>query len=470
MPIVAALCGYGLSCVKTESLPVDHLIHLSEQELNNTDAWMLSIESQPAVRAKSVRFEGRIVARYAEGEFQSCSARILLYLVDSAARDVRYGDRLMIRSSMQSTQNWIVNDGFDYGAYLEKQRIHFKSYVRRGEWTVIGHEDSFEFILSDWQASLSSLLRDSGLSESSFSLLNALLLGDKQHLADDQRAAFAKAGAMHVLAVSGLHVGIIYVILSFLLKPLKKLRRGEAIIAILSVFGLWLFAGLTGFSPSVARAATMFTCLSVGRGLKRSMHPLNAVFISAFVLLCCDPYMILQLGFQLSYLAVVAIICIQPKLDQLCHFRIRLLRWAWSLTTVSLAAQIGTAPIAYFYFEQFPTYFLVSNFIVIPAASLLLIIGIIHLLLTAIIPSLGGLTGFIIDRSVESMGTAIQLISELPMAVMNSFHIDYWHVWALYVMAVASYIWLNRKGIHWLQTLIVSISLTLALDALIFLL
>ena len=177
---------------------------------------------------------------------------------------------------------------------------------------------------------------------------------------------------MHVLAVSGLHVGIIFFILNFLLTPLNRNKRLLKIKLFLLVGALWFYAFLTGLSPSVMRSCTMFSFIVVGENLNKRTNIYNTLAASAFLLMLINPLIIFGAGFQLSYIAVISIVFFQPRLAALVAVKNRILKYVWDLFTVSVAVQIGTAPISIFYFHQFPVYFWLSNFIVIPGAALIL--------------------------------------------------------------------------------------------------
>lgn len=247
----------------------------------------------------------------------------------------------------------------------------------------------------------------------------ALVLGDKRFLQASTRDAFAGSGAMHILAVSGLHVGIVYLMLSAVVGrvPLRgHVRRIVRIILLLT--GLWGYALLTGSSPSVLRAATMLSFVVVGQSLGRRTDIYNTLAASAFLLLVIDPMRIHHLGFQLSYLAVLGIIWWQPRIEAMWTPRHRLLKSAWSLTAVSLAAQAATAPLAILAFHQFPTFFLLTNLVAIPLAGLILPTGLAVLVLGDI-PAVGWVLARVLDLELFALVHAVRWIDALPGAVIQ---------------------------------------------------
>ncbi|MBN2807303.1 MAG: ComEC/Rec2 family competence protein, partial [Prolixibacteraceae bacterium] len=235
------------------------------------------------------------------------------------------------------------------------------------------------------------------------------------------KSSFSASGAMHVLAVSGLHVGIIYLILKLLLKPLYRIRRMLMVNMVLIVAALWAYAFITGLSPSVLRSCTMFSFITVGEHLRHRTNFYNILATSAFFLLLVNPNILYKVGFQLSYAAVASIVFFQPKIAALYQPKHRVIKWLWDLTTVSLAAQIGTFPISIFYFHQFPVYFWLSNFVAIPAAAVLLYLAFLFYL-TLPLPFLIPITGWVIGMLVKGLNSAVIFIESLPFSVITGLN------------------------------------------------
>ena len=236
-------------------------------------------------------------------------------------------------------------------------------------------------------------------------------------------SAYAGAGATHVLAVSGLHVGIVYVILNTLLKFMDRKRSLRILKTILLVLLLFGYAGLTGLSASVFRAATMFSFVAIGKAIDRNTNIFNTLAASAFCLILYEPMIIMQVGFQLSYLAVIGIVVIQPRLFELTFFNNRWADWAWSITCVSIAAQIATFPLGLLYFHQFPNLFLISNLLVIPAAGLILYLGFSLFLASIWKPTLL-FFGFLLDTVISSLNQFVVWIERIPYSVLSGIDIS----------------------------------------------
>ena len=213
-------------------------------------------------------------------------------------------------------------------------------------------------------------------------IVKALILGQKKDINKQLYSDYAAAGAIHILAVSGLHVGIIYFILITLLRPLKRLFKHELIISIIIVISLWGFAFLTGLSPSVIRAVTMFSFFAFAKAINRETNTINTLFLSYFTLLIINPLWLFHIGFQLSYLAVLSILWLLPLFNKVYCPKNYFARKIWDIFTVTLAAQTGIFPLSIYYFHQFPGLFFMTNLIILPFLGVLLGGGIILIILS----------------------------------------------------------------------------------------
>jgi len=232
-------------------------------------------------------------------------------------------------------------------------------------------------------------LKQSNFKPEELAIIQALLLGQRQDISPETYSNYAAAGVIHILAVSGLHVGIILLLLNWVLKPVERLPKGKLIKALLLLTLLWGFAIVAGLSPSVVRAVSMFSFFAIGIQFNRRSNALNTLFISLLFLLLVNPDFIFQVGFQLSYLAVFTIILIQPYLFRLFTPKFTAVKYLWGIFTVTIAAQIGVLPLSLYYFHQFPGLFFLSNLVILPFLGIILGLGILVMLLalTGLLPS-----------------------------------------------------------------------------------
>jgi len=271
---------------------------------------------------------------------------------------------------------------FDYKEYLEKNQIYKQIYTDTKNIILLPkRRHSLKSVAARVRLRIIKNLKKKGLNGNELAVVKALLLGERTEITSNLRQNYTAAGAMHILAISGLHIGIIMLLISYVLKPLELFKKGKILKLILIVLFLWLYAILAGLSPSVVRATTMFTAISFGLFLNRKTDLINVLALSAVILLLINPFYIFDVGFKMSYLAVLAIVLIQPKIAGLWQPKFKLLNYFWQLISVSTAAQIGVLPLSLYYFHQFPGLFFLTNIVVIPFLGIILGLGIILLVL-----------------------------------------------------------------------------------------
>jgi len=351
---------------------------------------------------------------------------------------------------MDATLNPVTNAGnpyeFDYRGYLARKNVGRSAFVESSRWQQIdSYAQSPLFNFSNRiRNNLLDVLNRAGLSGNELSVASALVLGYRADIDADLRKAYASSGAVHILAVSGLHVGIVYMVLNTVLMLFPFIRRSKWMPALIQLSFLWLFALITGLSPSVMRATTMFSFIVAGRALHRKGYIYNSISASAFLLLLANPNNLLDVGFQFSYMAVIFIVYLHPFLYGLLSFKNKLLNKAWDLTCVSIAAQTGVAPLALFYFHQFPTYFILSNFVVIPAASVI-IYGAFLLFAVSPVPVLLETFGWLLDKFLYTVNYLIFFIEKLPGSVTLGIRFANWEIVVAYAWIAALSIWMMKK-------------------------
>ncbi|MEQ9467801.1 MAG: ComEC/Rec2 family competence protein [Ekhidna sp.] len=356
------------------------------------------------------------------------TGKIHLYIrKDSSALIHNYGDQLNVYGRFYPVPGPDNPGEFNYQLYLARQNIYSHAFVQHSDVKVVANNPPSQFMR--WAYSLRSHAsetidknmpdpRENGIAK-------ALLLGIKDHLDNDVKKAYSSAGAMHVLAVSGLHVGIIYLIIQIFFGKLRQSGKwGKITFGAISVFTIWLYATVTGLSPSVLRAATMFSLVAISQSTMREGNIYNTLGFAAFLLLIYDPYLIYSVGFQLSFAAVIGIVYLQPKLYRLLNFRTWILDKAWAITCVSIAAQLATFPLSAYYFHQFPTYFLASNLIVIPASFLMLISGVLMLLIDPILTPVSEVIGQLLNKFMWLINEIISLVHILPNSLVEWISLD----------------------------------------------
>lgn len=380
-----------------------------------------------------------------------------------------YGDQILIRGQAQLIKPPANPHEFDYRQFLVYQHIYHQHYLPKNQWTSTGKHESnpvFSFAYAA-RSYCRQIFKQSMDDKQARGIAQALVLGIKTELDDEIRDAYAAAGAMHVLAVSGLHVGIIYMVLSFLLKPLERVGRGGRIFkALLCLLALWAYALLTGLSPSVMRAATMFSFIIVAEATRRQTNIYNTIAASAFFLLLYDPYLLMSVGFQLSYLAVLGIVYLQPKIYLWFNFGNKGLDWLWGLTAVSIAAQLATFPLGLYYFQQFPVYFWLSNIVVIPAAYFILSLGLLCFAVGLIFPALLIYPAWLLEKIIQGTNWGVMAIEQLPLSVLKGVYFSREETLLLYGAILFLLMLLYYRRFKYVYMLSTCILLTLALRVL----
>lgn len=366
--------------------------------------------------------------------YVSIKERIVLVLKDSDhTASIAPGTRIAFDEKPSEIAPPANPGEFDYKRFMDLKAIRYQLYCRKPVSISPLSEHTFRTRLLVFRTRLLERLEAQIQSDNEFGVIAALTLGEKDFLTEEIKTGYATTGAMHVLAVSGLHVGIIYMILNLLLKPLSRNTRFRVLKPVLALVFLWTYAFITGLPASVFRATTMFSFIVVGEGLKRKPNTYNSVITSAMVLLLFNPNILFEVGFQLSYLAVLSIIFFQPRLAELYKPKNKAINWAWQLFTVSIAAQLGTSPIGIYYFNQFPTYFWISNFLVIPMAGFILYTTFAYFLLSFFAP-LSTLIAWVLRTMVWILNTGISKIENLSGSLIEGLYINSLDVLLYYVL------------------------------------
>ena len=355
--------------------------------------------------------------------WKKTQGKVLIY--HQLASSLQPGEVVLVNKIPEIIPSPSFPDEFDYRGFLAKREIHFRQFIRSGLVKVdSSNTRSLEFAIDRLGYFLSNLIDQKVEFAESKQIANALLLGQKESLDKEIKKAYSETGTMHILAVSGLHVGIIYAILLLPIKRFKsdsKFRKGYLLAVVVLI---WLYALMTGFSPSVVRASTMFSLVTAGQMRKKKPSIWNILAFSAMLMIVVEPEVIFDVGFQLSYLAVAGIVGLQPVIVRWWIPGNVVLEYFWQSAAVSLAAQLVTFPLSVFYFHQFPTYFLLANLIVVPLAFLIMAVGVPFLFL-GWIPMLGEVMGWLVNWMIYIQNQITFFIQLLPLGKIDRLTITF---------------------------------------------
>lgn len=393
--------------------------------------------SEPSVSGKVVRCDLRVL----DGEYQGhrVKASILRDTVQHNYRSLGIGDGIIISSIFEAPRRF-GDSGFNYPLYLKSHGFSASTFVYWNAWAKVSVDLKPMSLIErtrlralifrqHWLSGLNRL----AFNEEQMAVLAAMTMGEKSGLSKAVRAAYSASGASHVLALSGLHLGIIYGLLSLLFRFRRFRFIGESFILI----AIWTYAFIVGLSPSVTRAATMITIFSLVGLLHRDRFSLNTLGTTAIIMLLVNPLSLYDVGFELSFVAVFFILLLyNPIYDLVSHSflqRYRLAKWLWSLVAVSLAAQLGVAPLVMYYFGTFPTYFLLTNLVVIPLTTLILY-AFVLLLCLSFLPFLEQLMVNFLAFLLSLQNGVLRWVATLPGAQVEGIRISALQVGLVYIL------------------------------------
>jgi competence protein ComEC len=436
--------GLGICSLDMKSAAVD----LSAQKGN---ALVVTLMNDPIIKERSVKLLVEVRAEK-NTQWNAANKKMLVYLQrDAAAEKLQYGDELLMHSIPSEVEGPKNPEEFDYKSWLERKGVHQQAYGKPGDWKLIsgGHGNFFKSKALDLRRYFLNKLQSYGFSAPVSGVAAALLLGASDQLDPGTIQSYSASGTLHVLSVSGMHVALVYIVLLKLLAPLERSMKLKGLSILLQLLFLWFYATLTGLCPSVLRSVTMLSVVIAGRAFNRNAHILNSLAASALLLLLFDPLLVFDIGFQLSYLAVGGIVLLQPKLEGLWEpdtntFKGKILKHAWALISVTLVAQVFTFPLGLYYFGQFPSYFILSNLVVIPLSTIVMYAGLFLLIISPcmlLAKPVAILFGFL----VELLNACVARIEHLPGAVLHSAKWDKIEMLLMYLGIIFLLVFLIRR-------------------------
>jgi competence protein ComEC len=383
-----------------------------------------------------------------------CKGKLLIYFSkDSIAQQLHYGDRILISKKLQPIKNSGNPGAFNYQRYAAFQQIFHNVFLKEKDWVLLPGKkfNAFkQFLFSARENIIHTLRKNITAGKDELGIAEALLIGYTNDLDKDLVQAYSNTGVVHIIAISGMHLGLIYVLLVWIFARIPFVKRSKLTQVLLILACLWLFALLTGASASVLRSAVMFTFIAIGKNLSKTSSVYNSLAASAFVLLCYNPYYLWDVGFQLSYLAVAGIVAFQKPIYNLWYIKNKWADSVWKLIAISVAAQILTFPICIYYFHQFPNLFLITNIIAVPLSGIILYTE-IFLIAFAWIPFVAEYAGTLTGWLVGLMNKMILLVNDLPFAVWDNIPSTILSTWLLYATVIGISAWLINKNKNWFQ-------------------
>lgn len=446
--LIILLLGYYRAALNDQLLDPSHYRHIS-----GGLGWKGTIVSPGVEKENFILYEAEVNTVFSDSTAIGSRGKFNFYVRKTDSLQLlNYGDQLMVKGMPYEIPAPKNPDEFNYSGYMRTKHIYDQQFVDATEIKLLGKSSPNPILAAGYKlrSYLQGRITQHLGSTAESAVFSALILGIKDHLDNDLTKAYASAGAMHVLAVSGLHVGIVFLILNYLFKPLMRLPHGNWIVFFLHLIGLWSYALITGFSPSVMRAVTMFSIVTLAGTSARSSNIYNTIAMSALILLLWEPNFIFAIGFQLSYAAVLGIIYLQPKLYNLWIPKYRLVDWAWQITAVSIAAQMATFPLGLYYFHQFPSYFFISNLLVIPAVGVILHVGLAFLIGSSLHGTIGEIITPILEGLLWTLNAVVDMAEKLPGSLIDWVYLSTEQMLLIYGILLSIILVYQHQNLRWI--------------------
>ncbi len=368
-------------------------------------------------------FNNRYLAALIPATENKMRGKLLLHSPDSIQLNI--DEELLLWKPWKPIDPPLNPGQFNYARYMADQGVFARIDLKPTNFVRLPKPaKTWRGRIGRARAHLSRKINEMPLEADTKDIMRAMLLGQRNTLDATLYEEYKDAGAVHLLAISGLHVGILVLMLQFILVPLRRFSRGEHKQFVSIVLFLWAYAALAGFTPSVVRAVTMFSFVTYALVIKRSGNSYNIIALSLFfILLVLDPNFLFQAGFQMSYAAVLAILWLYPKLISLWHPKSKILGYFWQLLAVSISAQVGVLPISLYYFHQFPGLFFISNLLIVPMLGLVLGLGFLLLVLSLIQTTPVFLFKFY-DQLLIAMNTIVQWVAQQENFILRDIPFD----------------------------------------------
>ncbi|RUT71135.1 ComEC family competence protein [Flavobacterium cupreum] len=407
---------------------------------------------------KSNRYNDRYVASLNHINGSTYTGKIIVNIKKENTRNtLLIGNTIQTKAILQHTTGPKNPNQFDYAKYLSNKNIYAQLYVSRSEIKVSKKiRKDIWFYAARLNSRIVRNLEKAHFSKIEMNVALALILGQRQEISSDIIKDYQYSGATHILSVSGLHVGFIMLFVLFILKPIPNTRKGSFLKLVAILISLSLFGIISGLSPPVLRSVIMFSFLAIGNHLRRGSNIYHTLLVSVLLILLFEPYFLFDVGFQLSYIALFSIVWIQPLLKEIWKPKNKICNYIWEALVVSFAAQIGTFPICLYYFHQFPCLFFVTNILILPILSFIMITGIVVMLISVFF-SCPVLLIKIFEKSIYILNRITHGVASLESFVIRDIGFNFYYFLTFYGLIITTVIWLKKPGYPKLIAIFISV-------------
>lgn len=444
---IATYSAFFILGVATKTIHNDRIFDNHYSHFDNFFDKNHEIELVIEEKLRDNKSYNRYVTKIVSVNHQNISGKVLLNINrEDIESDFVSGTIVKVNDQLVKNFNLKNPNQFDYSKYLEDKNIYAQLYVYPHQVAVgkVKVKGLF-YYASAFRNRIINNLQKSGFGKNELAVIMALILGQQQEISQEIIRDYQYAGAVHILSVSGLHVGFILLFISFLLKPLPNTKFWNTLKLLIILLSLWVFALVAGLAPSVVRSAAMFSFVAIGMNLRRHTNMYHTIVVSLFVILLFQPNFLFDVGFQLSYLALFFIVWLQPEFKKLWYPKNKIANYFWEIITVSFAAQIGTLPLSIYYFHQFPGLFFVTNLVLIPCLIVIMALGLVLVLLAYF-----DFTPYILTETVEVlikwMNQFINLVASVESFVIKEIPLSFPLLIASYFAITSFVLWIKNRN------------------------
>jgi competence protein ComEC len=451
--VLAFVVGMSTQTIHTDSYQKNHFTQLPKIfEQPHTFTIVLK------EKLKSTANNQRYVTLVNQIDSTICSGKLLLNInKDSLNHSFIIGNRLQIQGSLYPNMAPKNPFQFDYGTYLKNKQIYGQLYANATQIKVSYRiEKDVWYYAAQIRNTIIDNLKKDGFNATELNVAVALLLGQQQDIDPEIIKDYQFAGAVHILSVSGLHIGFVLLFVTFILKPVPNNKRGSLVQLIVILCSLWLFGILAGLAPSIVRSVTMFSFVAIGQHLRRSVNMYHTLLVSILLILLVQPGFLFDVGFQLSYLALFFILWFHPLLSRLWEPKNKISKYIRDILSVSFAAQIGTLPLSLYYFHQFPGLFFITNLVIIPLTGFIMGLGVVVMVLAFV-----DLCPYFLSKTLEwslyVINKIIHTIASFEQFIIKDIPFNSVFLLGSYMLIISSIVWLEKRRFQRLIAIVVSV-------------
>ena len=449
-PIIFGLSTYLLAFIIGLTTQVTHTESNQKNNYINYKALFdktQNLEVTVREKLRSSQYNDRYIVLVKKINDSETTGRILLNIrKNSLEQSIKIGTHLRISGILIENSKAKNPNQFDYGKYLENKQIYAQIYSDYStSKTNLIIDKNVWYYASAIRNNILRNLEKNNFSKAELNVAAALILGQQQDISPDIIKDYQYAGAVHILSVSGLHIGFILLFVTFILKPFPNTRKGSFIKLIIIIISLISFGIIAGLAPSVVRSVVMFSFVAIGMYLRRSTNIFHTLLVSMLLILLFQPSFLFDVGFQLSYVALFFILWLQPILAEIWKPKNKVANYFWEILTVSIAAQIGALPLSIYYFHQFPGLFFVTNLVVIPFISLIMGLGVLVMVLAAFdfVPLFLSKS---LEWSITILNKIINSIASIKQFIIQDIPFNWQLLISLYLLIICIIIWIKKPN------------------------